>query len=508
MKRLFACVLVPVAVLGLFTGCAAGGADEIPTSEHSSPAREPSNSDVAAPDGSVTVEADFPIGRMSAVVHPIQVVDDRSVLIVDLAFAQDATGYVDMGAALASGAVRRDAGGVRLVSLTAGKVWAPGCDSEGDPVSSPSTHLGMRAGNTEQVVVFFGPVQESTVDVMLPSIGLVSDVPVVQVDADPVSLDSLGDFVGEVSFPDAAPIESFTQAFDESGSVSSVGDEQTVTLASDVLFATDEYELTAQALSVVDGAGAAIAEVAGSGRVQVVGHTDDVGSDAYNLDLSQKRAASVAARLSQVLGSDFEIITEGRGESDPAVPDTTVEARAANRRVEIRFTATSAPELVTVALPEATVPVSSGHDPVEYLGLSNEGSYRTVIDHVIRRDGYLVGQVAVTWVEGAEDRSFGMNVLGWMNAPQNIPEFFKFYTGWSLRVAGSSGWVYPAQHVVTSPDGDDYVRPLADRNNVNIDPGGSLDFVVIWPDLDPSADAITIEAPGMFRITDIPVEES
>ncbi len=506
MKRLLVCVLLPVIVLGV-SGCAAGDADEVSSSGPSVLDQESTGLEDANSDGMKTAEVDFSQGRMSAVVHPLQVVGDHSVLTVDLAFAEDAAGFIAMGMVLSGHGSENGAGGIRLVSLTSEMVWTPGLDGDGRSVATTGG-LGMRAGDQERVAVFFGPVQESTVDVMIPSIGLVSGVPVVRADADPVSLDSLGEFAGEVSFPDAAPIESFTQAYDESGSVLSVGDEQTVTLASDVLFATDEYELTAQALSVVDAAGAAIAEAAGSGRVQVVGHTDDVGSDAYNLDLSQKRAASVAARLSQVLGTGFELVTEGRGESDPAVPDTSAEARAANRRVEIRFAAASSPELGTARLPEATIPVSSGHDPVEYLGVSNDGSYRAAINRVVRRDGYLVGQVTVTWAEGVENGAFGTNVLGRMGPLENIPMFFRLYTGWSLRVAGTSGWVYPAQHVVASQGEGDYVRPLVNRNNVKIDPGDSLDFVVIWPDLDPSADTITIEAPEMFRITDIPVEES
>lgn len=69
--------------------------------------------------------------------------------------------------------------------------------------------------------------------------------------------------------------------------------------------------------------------------VLVKGHTDSVGSDAYNDTLSQRRADSVAAYLvSQGVAAD-KIKTEGLGESQPVADNATDEGRAQNRRVEI-----------------------------------------------------------------------------------------------------------------------------------------------------------------------------
>jgi outer membrane protein OmpA-like peptidoglycan-associated protein len=70
-------------------------------------------------------------------------------------------------------------------------------------------------------------------------------------------------------------------------------------------------------------------------RLRIVGYTDNVGSAASNLDLSKRRAASVAAVLSQQFGiapSRFE--TEGKGDAQPLAPNATPEGRAMNRRVE------------------------------------------------------------------------------------------------------------------------------------------------------------------------------
>ena len=69
--------------------------------------------------------------------------------------------------------------------------------------------------------------------------------------------------------------------------------------------------------------------------IYVYGHTDDIGSDEYNLDLSQRRARTVRDYLVEA-GLDSSIITtRGYGKSSPRVPATTPEARAKNRRVEI-----------------------------------------------------------------------------------------------------------------------------------------------------------------------------
>ena len=70
-------------------------------------------------------------------------------------------------------------------------------------------------------------------------------------------------------------------------------------------------------------------------RIDVFGHTDDIGTEEYNLKLSQRRAQSVRNYLVEA-GVDPEIIaTQGFGKSSPRVQGTTPVARAANRRVEI-----------------------------------------------------------------------------------------------------------------------------------------------------------------------------
>lgn len=71
-------------------------------------------------------------------------------------------------------------------------------------------------------------------------------------------------------------------------------------------------------------------------KLTVEGHTDNVGGDAYNLDLSQRRAAAVKqALVSQYNIAPDRLQTGGYGASRPVAPNDTLEGRARNRRVEL-----------------------------------------------------------------------------------------------------------------------------------------------------------------------------
>jgi len=71
-------------------------------------------------------------------------------------------------------------------------------------------------------------------------------------------------------------------------------------------------------------------------KIEIAGHTDDIGSDEYNLKLSQKRAEAVKEILVKKYGIDpSRIIARGYGEKYPLVPNTSSTNRALNRRVEI-----------------------------------------------------------------------------------------------------------------------------------------------------------------------------
>jgi len=70
--------------------------------------------------------------------------------------------------------------------------------------------------------------------------------------------------------------------------------------------------------------------------IEVIGHTDDVGDDAYNMDLSEKRAAAITQYLVNAGVDGSKIVAVGAGESLPIATNTTELGRAENRRVEIQ----------------------------------------------------------------------------------------------------------------------------------------------------------------------------
>ena len=106
------------------------------------------------------------------------------------------------------------------------------------------------------------------------------------------------------------------------------------TFASDALFDFDKSELKPEGKKALDELIGKIKSVDLQLAI-AVGHTDSVGSEAYNLALSTRRAESVKSYMvSQGLPAN-KITTVGKGESQPVASNDTAEGRAKNRRVDI-----------------------------------------------------------------------------------------------------------------------------------------------------------------------------
>ncbi len=103
-----------------------------------------------------------------------------------------------------------------------------------------------------------------------------------------------------------------------------------------VFFDFNKSDLTAQALTIVDQA-AKNAGPAKATELVVTGHTDTVGSDAYNMRLSRRRAESVAAELEKqgIKSSEIEIVAKGK--HDLLVPTKDGVKEPQNRRVTIVY---------------------------------------------------------------------------------------------------------------------------------------------------------------------------
>ncbi|MGE0552105.1 MAG: OmpA family protein [Gemmatimonadales bacterium] len=102
-----------------------------------------------------------------------------------------------------------------------------------------------------------------------------------------------------------------------------------------ILFETGKSDLRPESRPVLKEIASTLTEHADL-SVLIEGHTDNVGSPASNLALSEARAAAVkAALVADFAIAPERITTKGLGDTKPAVPNTTAEGRAQNRRVEI-----------------------------------------------------------------------------------------------------------------------------------------------------------------------------
>ena len=112
-----------------------------------------------------------------------------------------------------------------------------------------------------------------------------------------------------------------------------------VTYAADAFFDFDKSVLKPEGKAKLDDL---VGKIQGINLevIIAVGHTDSVGSDAYNQKLSVRRAESVKAYLVSKGIEKNRVYTEGKGEKQPVADNKTKEGRAKNRRVEIEVVGT------------------------------------------------------------------------------------------------------------------------------------------------------------------------
>ncbi|MBS0125896.1 OmpA family protein [Thetidibacter halocola] len=116
--------------------------------------------------------------------------------------------------------------------------------------------------------------------------------------------------------------------------IRNTGDRLIVTMPQDILFATDSASLRPALQADLRTVARSLLSYPDT-TVQVIGHTDNTGDAGYNLNLSQRRAQSVANVLAAEGVPSFRLQTIGRGEDQPIASNYTPEGRAQNRRVEI-----------------------------------------------------------------------------------------------------------------------------------------------------------------------------
>jgi len=143
-----------------------------------------------------------------------------------------------------------------------------------------------------------------------------------------------GAYIGNYMDKQAAEIERDL----EGARVERIGEGIKITFDSGILFDVNKSDLRPEAQTNLTNL-AGILNKYSDTNVLIEGHTDSTGPDDYNLDLSKRRAQSVANHLSlqQVIATRFTIM--GYGETQPIADNESTEGRQANRRVEIAIMA-------------------------------------------------------------------------------------------------------------------------------------------------------------------------
>ena len=434
---------------------------------------------------------------------------------------------------------RPAAGGVRLLDLSTNRVWLATTGVEQTSKDNYANTIALKPGETTTCFVLFGAVDAKQVTVFVPQAGFVT-VNVLDSGAAAASgidfkaVDKAFDDVIGYSRDESKPIqalaapvtiERYTQALDDSTSTLADNQKVTVTLASDVTFASDSADLAPAAEAQLKTVAGQLGQYPDGGTLSIVGHTDDVQDDAYNQTLSEKRANAVKTRLEQLTKLDkWQTSVSGKGESEPRINDTTDEARAANRRVEITLTPTggtttktAAPSTGTGSLPETKGPVAKGSDGVTVKHDSGNGQLTVTVDHVTRQGGYLLGQLHTT-ISAKTDSAPGLyNFLEDDESPLTSSRgetagndaIRTASNGLTLLAGGER--IYPADYL----DAEFKAHvPLTELGIGSFIKAGTTTVCVIWPD--PGGDTVTLDhaaprkevADLAFRLTDIPIKNS
>ena len=417
---------------------------------------------------------------------------------------------------------------VKLLDTGSGRVWSA--------INGSGLLLELAPGEDMTSYLSFGKVDTDTVTVMVPMAGFTTvsvldanDAKKAKIDLSiaQAALKQSSHAVPELADPVA--IERYTRALDDSTSTHAGGKDITVTLASDVTFASDSADLAPGAEAQLNTVASQLGQYPDGGTLTIVGHTDDVQDDAYNQTLSEKRANAVKTRLAQLTKLDkWQTSVSGKGESEPKIKDTTDEARAANRRVEITLTPTggTTPKNTTTPtpntsgggkLPDPQGPVAKGPEGVTLTSKSGstQGDVTITLDHVTRSGGYLLGTVTCT----VKDGSTGAQLHPLLDDPETAltnqrsesGALSTFYASDGLTLLSNGERIFPADY----NDADvDHHLPLTELNLSDHLKTGTTTICIVWPD--PGGDTITLDHPEgkystpntTYRLTDIPIKNS
>ena len=418
---------------------------------------------------------------------------------------------------------------VKLLDTGSGRVWSA--------VDGSGLFLELAPGEDMTSYLSFGKVDTDTVTVMVPMAGFTTVSVLDADDAKKAKIDlSIAQAAIEQSshtvpeLADPVAIERYTRALDDSTSTHAGGKDITVTLASDVTFASDSADLASGAEAQLQTVAGQLGQHPDGGTLTIVGHTDDIQDDAYNQTLSEKRANAVKTRLEQLTSLDkWKTSVSGKGETQPKIKDTTDQARAANRRVEITLTPTGgttpknnttptpAPATGSGKLPDPQGPVAKGPEGVTLTtkGLDTSGEVTVTLDHLTRAGGYLLGTVTCT----VKDGSTGAPLRPLLQDPETPLSNQRSESGALSTILASDGLtllsngerIFPADY--NDADAKQHL-PLTELNLSDHLKTGTTTICIVWPD--PGGDTITLDhsegkystPDTAYRLTDIPIKNS
>jgi len=119
-------------------------------------------------------------------------------------------------------------------------------------------------------------------------------------------------------------------------SVTRSGDQIILNMPGNVTFKTDSSDINASFYSALDSVVLVLNEYKKT-SIDIIGHTDSVGSDSYNQQLSERRARSVAEYLAGQGVLPARLLIAGYGKNQPIASNNTPEGRAQNRRVTLQI---------------------------------------------------------------------------------------------------------------------------------------------------------------------------
>ncbi len=461
------------------------------------------------PHGGVMLDSGLEGKAVSVEVGPAVVVDDHTV--VRLVMSNPGDGYYYVSSAFGTMGSPLSLLDIKMFSLGKGLVFPQ------LSVAGSDFLVEVRKDRPLELFPVFASLGDgiNTVELLLPHLGMVVGVPVVD---EAHSGFSVADVLAKTELVKKAPgpfrLQSHTLSADGASDTKQDEKSTTVTVAGDVTFATDSDQLSGQADSVLATVVEQIKKFPSGGDLTITGYTDDVADDAHNQELSERRAKAVSERLKKLTElSAWKESVSGKGESSPRVANDTDEHRQANRRVEITLTpskpaeasappsASAAPS--STAMPKAAGPVGKGPEGVDVI-VDGKRLHMTM-ERMVRIGRYLTGSLELS---SQQEMDLQMSSFALPSTMQTLSDWVM---GGVYSLTLLSGGT---RYMEADFESADWGRLPAAMTALtgSVHPGEPLRLPVVWPDIGGSSAVIDIpggeaRGPGrvVARLTDIPI---